>query len=683
MAAHQLQRARAMAVAESRIDRYSLPQDVRIEAEGLEALFQAADAALHGSKGGFFEDAAHRFSCSASHLKNLYSRWRKSDRDFWVLVNKTRVRAMESELSPEFVDYWRGLCERNQRSCKAAFRIFKRAYFGGEAIPGLPGKRSQSQLPKGCTYPNLMRYAPSSFELRAARQGRSAAAPFRPLVFTTRVGLACGQVYVFDDVEHDHKVNFLGVNRQAMRPLELSCIDLLSGCKVAYGLKPTVLDDESAKQKIKERDMRFLVAHVLHNIGYRPEGTVLMVERGTAAIRPDMEQIILDATDGAVRVERSGREGAAAFAGVFEGRSRGNSRFKAALESHHNLVHNELAALPGQMGKDRDHAPEELHGRDRHNNALIQAVAALPPERAALLELPFIPWVQFHQLCDEIYDRINHRTEHKLEGWEAAGFLINEFRLTVDGPWLPMQMISELPPEKRVLVDSVIGRAGHVHCRRMSPAEVWERGSGALVKIGAQHVAAILGRDLAVARLVGDNHLFEFEDRELGPGIHRYLAQVVSPRGRELLLSPKQTYLVHANPFAVDQLFVSQETPAGIQFLGVAPRWETVEKLDVDALHRQMGAAAKIEKELLRPVARRGADLTRQRIAAAQHNSAVLRGAPITPGEKARAAEIAEMRTTAHDFAAITSRDAEETPTQFSDEEIATLFSTKKDEEDE
>jgi hypothetical protein len=63
-----------------------------------------------------------------------------------------------------------------------------------------------------------------------------------------------------------------------------------------------------------------------------------------------------------------------------------------------------------------------------------------------------------------------------------------------------------------------------------------------------------------------------------------------------------------------------------------------------------MGRAAKIERELLEPVARRGADITRQRIADTRHNAAVLGGRPITPDEQARARALRKVDASAEDL---------------------------------
>jgi hypothetical protein len=77
---------------------------------------------------------------------------------------------------------------------------------------------------------------------------------------------------------------------------------------------------------------------------------------------------------------------------MFEGARKGNYRFKGAIESFFNLVRNETAMLPGQVGKDRDHSPEQMVGLERYNNQLLKAAAELKPEEAARLKFPVLEW---------------------------------------------------------------------------------------------------------------------------------------------------------------------------------------------------------------------------------------------------------------------------------------------------
>jgi hypothetical protein len=655
---------------------FALPPDVQRDVRNLVDLFhriETGDRPVMESLRAFSLENIGRKGYALKSLVNKFYAWKASG-DWQCLVNKAKLigkvrREMNVEnatvsLPEDFIEYWRGLCEQNQRKSRPAYRELLRRYWACDLIKGYARRDSNNNaIPQGWSYRNLMRHAPTPFERTARRQGRSAAADYRPLVFSTRAGLKCGQFYVFDDIEHDLKVNLPGINRLAMRPLELACLDVYSGCKIKWGLKPTVIGDDGAKQKLKERDMRFLLAYILYRIGYRPEGTTLLVEHGTAAIREDVERALADATDGAIRVNRSGIEGAAAFAGAYGGRPKGNFRFKAALESHHNLVHNELAALPGQMGMDRQHSPEELHGRDAANNALLKAIMALEPERVAMLRLPFIPFRAFEEIIDIVYARINGRMEHHLEGWEESGLMVNEFRLAANAAWSPMSMLPALPANDREAVERILSKPGLVQCRRMSPAEVWNRDCGGLVKVRPNVLPAILGGDLAVERTVKDDHLFEFQDRDLSPSPLRYRAEIAMMDGSAQILQPGEKFMTFANPFDLSQLIVCD---AQCAFLGLAPRWETVRKDDIEGLHRAMGAAAKMEKKLLEPVARRGAEVTRQRMADAQWNAQVLSGAPMTE-------EVSTARVSQADLAAVNAND-EDADYQISAEEIASVL---------
>lgn len=541
-------------------------------------------------------------------------------------------------LPTDFLEHWRGLASGNQRKCRPAYRSLIRqweAWRAGDrkkAIPGYdkcPPAEPATGRPRGWEYSNLMRHRPTRFELLAHRQGRSAAADARPLVFTTRAGLSVGEYYLFDDFWHDLKVVQLG-QRRAQRLLQFHALDLFSACNFARGYKPIVEDAMTgAMERLKEAEMVFLVAHVLGTFGYREQGTVLVVEHGTAAIRPDLEAKIADLTGGAVRVERSGMEGAAAFAGMYAGRSKGNYRFKAALESMGNLIHNETAdvrLIPGQTGSNsRLNAPEELHGRDRHMDALLRAIVALPADRAALLRLPFLEFRQAVWVMDEIHDRINGRIDHELEGWQEAGLLTSEWRISPDQPWLPMSRLLSLPQEQRVAMEHYVGAQQDLtRARRLSPQEVWDRGRRALTKL-PPHKTAMLLYELSgkSGECTVRDSLIEFEDKDLSPSPLRYRAAARLPARPEEPLQEGEKFRPVINPLNLDELHLFDARGG---YVGACPRWKSPTRSDTEALQRQMGQAAKIERELLEPVARRGADITRQRIEDARHNAEVLKG---------------------------------------------------------
>jgi len=674
-----------------------LPDTVKREVGLWTHLISEIEAAKSKSKA--FAEIAKRYPGSKSlSAANIRTKYYAFQRDGWkALVNKSKL-PRNNPIAPntpggqpaQFVEYWKGLQESYQRNSRAAYRELIRRYRAGDQIPGIGNWRNvwidstggrppdvcpmNPPLPTGWTQRNLMRYKSTRFELTAARIGRSAAAAFRPLVYTTRVGMAAGQVYVFDDVWHDNKVNFLGVNRMAMRPLEFSCLDLFSGCQVAFGAQPMTEDEATRKREtLRETEMRFLLAHVLCTLGYHPQGCCLHVEHGTAAVREDLAELLFNWTGGAVTVARGGIHGAATHDGFFEGRGKGNSRFKAALESHHNLKHNELAALPGQVGKDRDNSPEELHGRDKYNMILIKAMSQLPAHRAEQIITPFMDFPVWKQAVAELYERINWRTDHDLEGWEEAGLVASEFRLSDGSDWVPTRNLLGMPPDRRDAVMAVIeSQPGMIRTRRLSPMEVWLSGRSDLVTLPPHYIPLILGHKNAKMLRVGDDHLITFQDRRIGPGTHRYLAQVEDECGQLRMLQPGANFAIYATPFDNSAVFVASENN---EFIGVARRLQTACKTDTEAIHRQIGKSMAFEKELLAPLQMRHAEKARAKNATHKHNAAVIRGDAVTTEELFRAERLAEAAPNSADLEAATCHPPPATSEEFSNEEISNLFS--------
>lgn len=596
---------------------------------------------------------AARMHCSVQTARRMYDyarmgRTLKGGRHVtgWrALVNWAKVPDPMVRLPQALIDgLWRPLCERY----KGRTAFGKRAWaelialwrHTDQEIPGYatPPPAGPCGYPVGWSYANLMRFAPSKFERVVSRQGRSAAAQYRPTVLTTRVGLSVGQYYLFDDVEHDVLVNFLAVNKRAMRPLELCCLDLFSASKVLYGVRPTLESQEDKRIKLKDSDMRFLLAAVLSQIGYRRDGTMLVVEHGTAAIREDLERALFDATGGAIQVERSGIEGAPALVGWYEGRGRGNFRLKAALESSHNLLHNATAMLPAQTGSnERLNAPEELHGRRTENDKLIaKALAVLPPEKIQMLRWPVMHYQQYCGIVDAIYRWIDGRIEHELEGWEKAGLVTSEFRLALDDKrWLPAAMLDAVPADRRRAIDAIAAQPGHARIRRLSPAEVFHGGCKDLVKLPIAILPDIIGRDLAQPRKVNDKGMIAFEDHELDTEPFLFLARARTGNGHDLLLRDGETYETFINPFDRTHLIVCDGKGA---FLGWCERYQKPCKVDTEALHKTMGMVAHTEAVRLAPYRMRHEHEVAQRRVDTTWNDMVFSGAPVTPDEKTRAA---------------------------------------------
>lgn len=522
------------------------------------------------------------YSCARAR----YYAWLAAGRNALVLVNRSRVREGKTELTPEFLTEWhRRFCE-NQRNARAAHRKLMRDYRAGVPIPGLPaGWNRNGEPPVGWSYSNLMKHQPAPYVATAMRIGRTAAADHRPLVYTTRENLWVGSHYLFDDLWHDQMVNVLDT-LQTGRPLEFHALDLYSACKIGWGFRVRTENVDTGKMEgLRGEHMRWLLACVLMEKGYHAyRGTVFGVERGTAAVPVDLEDLVYQLTNGMVTVDRSRMTGDPAFVGQYAGKSKGNFRFKAALESLGNLVHNELADTAGQTGLSVDRRPEELHGLLAHNDDLVAAMMALAktrPDLAVQLRAPLMTHTAFAELLIEVYGRINRRTDHRLEGWG------------------------------RLVVPAEDG----TRMRRMSPWEVWSRGRAELTRIPESSAAMLMWKEaLATERRVS-RRMIEVWQKELGPDPVRYDA---------LRLRDGEVYATLINPFSPRTLWVFDAKGA---FVAALPAIERADRADRESMQRAFGRAAHAERVLMDELAPVAAEITRQRTEDARHNAAILAAA--------------------------------------------------------
>lgn len=526
---------------------------------------------------------AVRMGVSYSATREKYYRWIASGRNAMALVNRARVREGRSGLSTEFVTEWHRRMLENQRNSRAAWRKLLRDYRSGVNIPGIPeGWDRSGPMPSGWSYSNLMKRQPSAYVTAAMRIGRTAAADHRPLVYTTRENLWVGSHYLFDDIWHDVMVNVLDT-LQTGRPLEFHCLDLFSACKVSWGFRVRTENVLTGRMEgLREEHMRFLVTQVLMEHGFDARrGTVLVVEHGTAAIRPDLEELIREITGGRVTVARSGMVGDPAFVGQYAGRAKGNFRFKAALESAGSLHHNELADVAGQTGLSVARRPEELHGLLNHNDALLDAmlvVAQTRPDLAVQMRANLMTHTAYAELLIEVYGRINRRTEHRLEGWSRQ----------------------VAPAEDRTRM------------RRLSPWEVWTRDRGHLTTITGTQAAVLLWKDsLAVERRV-KRRMIEVWEKTLGPDPVRYDA---------LSLQDGETYACLINPYAPHVLWAYD---ARGRFVAACQAIERADRSDPEAMERAYARAAHAERVLMDEVTPIAAKLREQRLENARHNAGIL-----------------------------------------------------------
>ncbi|MFA7334830.1 MAG: hypothetical protein WC130_11150 [Kiritimatiellia bacterium] len=625
---------------------------VKLTASILERIDQAPVRAR-----AFAEEAARmagRRGFDEASLIRKYYRWVKSGRNMQSLVNKAMLPRRLQKNPVEFA--YKKFCENNQRGSREAWREMIRQLCAGAELPGIGNwqavwmrEHAGERIPDGCpyalsnpphgmTYSNLQHHHKlSKFEAKATRVGLKAARQFLLPVLTTRVGLAPGQYYQFDDMVHNAEVNFYG-QPQGLRPREFVCYDVYSAMRVAYGIRPTVMDDDTGKKiTLNEKEMRFLTVHILCDVGFHKDGCTFIVEHGTAAVKAAMEERIRHHAH-QIQFCRSAILSDQVHDGMFPGPKAGNFRIKPLVEAAHALAQTVAAALPGQVGKDRNHYPERQVGASAYNKALIKAAMKLPYERARLLLSPLLHFDVYVSIVSELYERANDRDWHELEGWEKAGLVTSEYRLAVDGNWFPMDALLDMPAEQRAAIEAFLrARPEFMRVRKLSPREVWRRGQANLIRLPKYLVPDLLNREDGRIVKVQPNGTIVFEDRYLGPGRHIYYATVETPDKFQHALCREREYLVHITPYRPETAFISDKDSGAI--IGCAPRYDLAPRYDQHAIEQLMGKQAHDMKLLADPIRERHADEAAAHEAMLRWNQDVLNGKPMTEKQRKEAKE--------------------------------------------
>lgn len=562
-----------------------------------------------------------------------------------------------STLPKAFITHWRKRCAGHQRmKALSVWHDLMAELIGGAIIPGYDGDwraiwllehpgclvparcpyaadHRRNAHPRGWSYRNLKALAPEVDVWKAATQGVAAARAYLPSLPHTRVGLGPMEVITMDDVWHDVEVLFLHGREMPTheRPVEVGVLDVLTGCHVAWQVWPVRRRADGSREMVDASVQRFIQAQLFCGIGIHPRGLTELLEHGTAGLADDEVRRInailaryITPPEGRdwLTVCRSSTTGEPIAKGLFCERACGNPRHKAMIESSWNLLHNALASLPAQVGKDRDHAPADQEGLRREDKALLQMVnevAKANPAALDILRQAEFHAVSFHQFKEAlrlVKERINRRTDHALEGWEACGFVRHVANLP-GGAELDLEAV---PADRREATAALIKTLrAPVSLRKMSPLEAFSAASAAttLVRFPLAAAMEILGADLAQELAVSPRGTLQVRDRFSQERL-TYLALATDEAGNRKELTRGARLRVWANPFNPATILVAdlEGHPLGICPLLEATRFGNPEADQANlGLWQQANAEQKKRLEPLLQPKREQAAQTRQNLA--------------------------------------------------------------------
>lgn len=557
---------------------------------------------------------------SASSIMRRYYAYMK-DGDWRVFAPKAKLRSIATHLPQVFIDYWHSICLANKRKIRPAWRQLVQNWSNGEHVPGfgtwrdywgevlghdqLPDK-CPPDLPRGWTYETLNRLRPAVAELQLVRFGIAATRSILPHVIGTRDGMRPMEYVVFDDVELDFLTLVPGVERPC-KIRAIVCKDVATDVWLRFVLRPALVREDGKQDGLKLRDMKRLCLELVTNFGY-PKDFVSnwIVERGTATL-PEAEILALaELSGGMIKVHETSMISGKVLLGGYADKSVGNSWGKAWIESGFNLLHNELADLPGQKGRRYDLAPAELEARKKAATQLIRAGQALPPDLRLMLRLPFLDIYQAQEQLTSALMRINVMEGHNCEGFKQ----IIKWRMDPGDQWKTEDRLLDLHPsmmdkiETKAFLETRMERWARlikgVHLEKMAE-EFAPRWMDDHRKVTVQKYQIKL-------QVEGQTHTY----------FHRDSA----------LLYEGAEYLAYYNPFDLDHIYLTNAAGA---YRGSLPRVKAIRRDDQEALERRLADCKHTLNQQIASVRAKTTAHTEQAIEDMEHNIGLFQDAPSTP----------------------------------------------------
>ncbi|MDD2763460.1 MAG: hypothetical protein PHE83_05740 [Opitutaceae bacterium] len=278
----------------------------------------------------------------------------------------------------------------------------------------------------------------------AGTLGAAAARTALPYVSMNYAKLRKGELYTLDDV----RLDLIVIDDATGRAIEVICylmMEVPSRLIGGYVMKPA--------NAIRAEDVDELVAYTLGAIGIGVGyPTHIKFERGTIACSEAAQRVLEGASEGRIRVHRTGMNGGIRWVGAPAERKSGNAAGKAVIESFNRKLHLLLMGLPGQRGNRWDTQPATLGytgsvNRDgsssTHAGSLISQAEKLAQFNLLAggrcrLSLPMLYLSELHTLFKRAIEAHNTSAGHNYQG---HGHYAE--RETAPGVWQRIDTISQ------------------------------------------------------------------------------------------------------------------------------------------------------------------------------------------------------------------------------------------------
>lgn len=625
----------------------ALPEKQRDRVQRLLLVLRAAEPKPGSRKprmcgaSGLYGRMAAACPCSEAMARVLWERWQQSGGDWRALYDKRATPAQKLSASGRALarakEEFRKLAEGTQRSTRAAIAAFRTLMENGE-IPGFEEYAGKAGvIPPGLSDTSL-RECLRAADLKRKRLGIKAAMDELPSIFHTRKDLLPGQIYEFDDVQHD---NYVKVGYQSVRVLEFGCQDVASGYILHHGACAAVRRGEKedgmatpgkpgTRQGLDGKMALAFIGYVLRYIGFSAQGCLLKLEHGTTTL----PQSLIEQLEGAglgLRIVCGGINGwQQAKLGGYTGTPGGNPHNKSHKEQQWSTMHNMLAFAPGQTGKDRQHAPEETAGMLKQAELANWLELALRAKRmhnlADCLYHPFFNFAQYMALLNQKYIEFNRRRDHAMEGYELRQIPLY---LTPAG-WQTERELTggrSMTPEEQ---DYYRAHPDKWRMARMTPEEVWNtREDNEWRHLPLSLYVAIL-REKFLRKCEVRGGYISLQDRYVSEDKLNYEAQLYTPAGSRVPLENGTKLLCIINPVLDAPLVVISEDG---RILGECAQVGRISPLDSELNAERMGRLRSLQVQAEQGQALRWEKETRIIHARQEYNKELARmaGVPLRP----------------------------------------------------